>query len=197
MNARITRRLCAGVALAGALCLLATGCKGGASSSGTAAKTASASSSTSSSKSVFPSASVAPPSTPETPRVVGTIPKTCPTAAQVSSAIGFTVPAPLASSDSGSLSCTYATGGADDVEINFQTTPPGTTAAGLEAQLTSDAASGTKVRAVSGYGQAAFTSTTSGGGVGMLVLDSSVEISIVGGTSMPGLAALTKTILAG
>jgi hypothetical protein len=31
----------------------------------------------------------------------------------------------------------------------------------------------------------------------MLVLDSSVEISIVGGTSMPGLAALTKTILAG
>lgn len=197
MNAHVTYRLYAGAALAGALCLPAAGCKGGASSSGTAAATTSASSSTPSSPSVSPSASAAPPSTPGTPRVAGTIPKTCPTAAHVSSAIGFTVPAPLPSSDSGPLTCTYPTGGVDTVEINFRNTPPGTTAAGLKAQVTSGAAPGSKVATVPGYGQAAFSTTISGGAVGMLVLDSAVEISIIGGTSMPGLAALTKTILAG
>jgi hypothetical protein len=116
----------------------------------------------------------------------------------VSAAIGFTVPSPLPSSDADSLSCTYPTGGVNTFEINFQTTPAGTTAANLQAQLQAGAASGSTVTPVSGYGQAAFTNTPTGGGsVGMAVLDGGVEFSLVGGTSTPGLENLAKQLLAG
>ena len=125
------------------------------------------------------------------------LPKDCPTAAEVSAAIGFTVPDPLPSSDADSLSCTYPTGGINTVEINFQTTPPGTTAASLQAQLQGGAASGSTVTPVSGYGQAAFTTSGATPGGGMLVLDGGIEFSITGGTSIPGRENLAKKLLAG
>jgi hypothetical protein len=125
------------------------------------------------------------------------LPKDCPPAAEVSAAIGFTVPDPLPSSDADSLSCSYLTGGVNTVEINFQTTPSGTTAASLQAQLQAGAASGSTVAPVSGYGQAAFTTSGVAPGVGMLVLDSGVEFSVTGGTSIAGLENLAKKLLAG
>jgi hypothetical protein len=127
----------------------------------------------------------------------GSLPKDCPTAAEVSAAIGFTVPDPLPSSDADSLSCTYPTGGVNTVEINFQTTPPGTTAASLEAQLQAGAAPGSTVTRVSGYGQAAFTTSGGSPGGGMLVLNGGIEFSITGGTSIPGRENLAKKLLAG
>jgi hypothetical protein len=125
------------------------------------------------------------------------LPKDCPTAAEVSAAIGFTVPDPLPSSDADSLSCTYPTGGVNTVEINFQTTPPGTTAASLQAQLQAGAAPGSTVTRVSGYGQAAFTTSGGSPGGGMLVLNGGIEFSITGGTSIPGRENLAKKLLAG
>jgi hypothetical protein len=118
-------------------------------------------------------------------------------AAEVSAAIGFTVPDPLPNSDADSLSCSHLTGGVNTVEINFQTTPPGTTSASLQSQLQSGAAAGSTVAPVSGYGQPAFTTSGGGAGVGMLVLDGGVEFRVTGGTSIPGLENLAKKLLAG
>jgi hypothetical protein len=114
----------------------------------------------------------------------------------VSAAIGYTVPAPLPSSDADSLSCSYLASGVDDVEINYQTTAPGTTAASLLAELKSGAAAGSSISAVSGYGQAAFSNVGSaGGGVAILVLTGNIEFGVTGGTSLSGVEAVAKMVL--
>jgi hypothetical protein len=208
------------------LAISATGCKSSAHASATAASStavvatqtvadatsaapaaASAASSASPAGSPSPSASGSPspsvaPASVSSPAAGNSgggeaLPKDCPTAAEVSAGIGFTVPAPLPSSDADSLSCSYLTGGINTVEINYQTTAPGTTAASLQAQLQAGAAAGSTVAPISGYGQAAFTTSGATPGVGMLVLDGGIEFSLTGGTAIPGLENLAKKLLAG
>jgi hypothetical protein len=108
------------------------------------------------------------------------------------------VPAPIPSSDADSLSCTYPAAGIDVVEINYQTTPPDTTAASLLAELKSGAAPGSSISAVSGYGQAAYTNVGSAvGDVAILVLAGNIEFNVTGGTSLSGVEAVAKMVLAG
>jgi hypothetical protein len=126
------------------------------------------------------------------------VPKDCPKASEVSALIGFTVPDPIDNRDAQGLACTYAGSSAtNDVEINFESAPSGTTAASVKAELESGSDGNDSIAPLSGFGQAAFTTMPSGGGAGVLVWNKGVKFSVVDGRDLEGVERVALGVLAG
>lgn len=89
----------------------------------------------------------------------GSVNATCPTAAQVSAALGATFPAPKVNGSGGSIVCAYTNAAGGNVAIDFAAFPGGT-ASTLKIAIDSQAqAQGVSDVAVPGYGDAAYMFT--------------------------------------
>jgi hypothetical protein len=133
---------------------------------------------------------------PATARLVD-VPADCPTAADVSAMLGFSVPDPDAARSSSRLECTYAaTSTAGVVQINFHEAPAGTTPASVRAELGDSAATKANLFTVSGIGQAAYASKLTPSGGGILVWNGGVIISITDGKDVASVERAAIGILA-
>jgi hypothetical protein len=128
---------------------------------------------------------------PATARLVD-VPADCPTAAAVSTMLGFSVPDPDAVRKSTRLECAYAsTSTAGVVQINFHPAPSGTTPASVRAELGDSPG----LFAVPGIGQAAFASKLTPSGGGILVWNGGVIVSITDGKDVASVERAAVGIL--
>lgn len=129
------------------------------------------------------------------------VPKDCPSAAQLTPIMGFTVQDPTAKSRTDVLDCVYAgsyqgTTTQNVLEITFDNEPPTITGASLKATMDKAAGSDGTVAAVSGYGRIAYTFTDPGGDGGILVLNGRLEFSVASGNGLEPVERIARELLA-
>jgi hypothetical protein len=126
------------------------------------------------------------------------VPKDCPKASEVSALAGFPVADPSPTNSSAGLACTYADAQlVNDMQINFHSAPPGTTAATVKAELESGSSGEDNITPISRFGQAAYTASPAGGGSVILVWNKGVEFSVVDAKDLDSVERVALGILAG
>jgi hypothetical protein len=129
------------------------------------------------------------------------VPSTCPSAAQASTALALTAPAPIQSNPGGFLACRYNNPNPPTLNISISVGPSeGATPSIFEQVGTAGAkATNSTVSPVPGLGVAAYTwSATivpgSAPNVYLAVLTNSTDMSLQGGVSLAGLEAMARDL---
>jgi hypothetical protein len=135
----------------------------------------------------------------------GSLKAVCPSAAEISTALGQTFPAPNQTSGGGELICNYTNSGSGNLVIAFTTLPASAVGAFQEAMTSEAQAQGVDTVAVSGIGDSAYKYTlkdasTNASGVATTVLAflvGSEDVDLTGEATVAQIETVAHDILAG